>query len=405
MIITDRFQPLLERVKHIKTQSFYPYFQPISRSFGPEVEVGDLRLVMIGSNDYLGLTHDAYVLDRAEAALRRWGTGSGGSRFLSGNMTLHEELEIRLAAFVGKKCALVHTTGFLANLGAISTLIAPDDIILYDKENHASIAEGCRSSAARITYFDHNNATEARRKLVNTRKKNLDTTIFLITEGVFSMSGDVSALPELVAFKEDYPELIIYLDDAHGLGVMGKGGRGTAMHFGCVDKVDYIMGTFSKAMASIGGFIATDNEDVLLCVKHNSKTLIFSAALPACNAATVLACLDILEREPERVERLWHNTEKVRAGYNDIGLITGTSASPIVPIYIGDDDLALAFSSELFKYKIFALPALYPAVPKGKALIRTAYMSTHEDRHIDYVLEVLAKMAKKYRIRQCDLES
>jgi glycine C-acetyltransferase len=218
------------------------------------------------------------------------------------------------------------------------------------------------------------------------------------------MSGDMAPLDELVKLKKPYPDLLIYLDDAHGLGVMGRQGRGTADHFGLTSQVDFIMGTFSKALASIGGFIAADDEDILEYVRHHSKPLIFSAALPASNAATVLACLDVLDQDPDRVTRLWDITRRVHAGYRDIGVITRHSKTPIIPIYIGAEEKAFVFARDMFDHGVFALPAIYPAVPRGQAVIRTAFMSTHKERQIQFVLEVLAKLAKKHRIRACDLE-
>ena len=391
-------------VQDAKKQGIYPYFRPIDRSWGTEVEVSGRRLIMIGSNDYLGFTHDPRIIEATAKAALRWGSGPGGSRFLCGNLTLHEALEERLAAFVGKKKAVVHATGFTTNLGAIACMLTPQDIIVCDRENHASIFEGCQASRARLIPFAHNDPVAAERKLAAARQKNANGCLLLITEGVFSMSGDMAPLDELVKLKEAYHDLLIYLDDAHGLGVMGKGGRGTAHHFGHTPQVDFIMGTFSKALASIGGFIAADDEDVLEYLRHHSKPLIFSAALPASNAATVLACLDLLDEDPDRVTRLWEITRQVHQGYQEIGVITRHSKTPIIPICIGSEDKAFVFAKDMFDHGVFALPAIYPAVPRGQAVIRTAYMSTHKKSQIDYVLEVIAKLAKKHRIRACDLE-
>ena len=390
-------------VQDAREQGIYPYFRPIDRSWGTEVEVSGRRLIMIGSNDYLGFTHDPRVIEATAKAARRWGSGPGGSRFLCGNLTLHEALEERLAAFVGKKKAVVHATGFTTNLGAIACMLTPQDMIVCDRENHASIFEGCQASRARLIPFAHNDAAAAARKLAAARQKNPNGCLLLITEGVFSMSGDLSPLDQLAVLKKDYPDLLLYLDDAHGLGVMGRGGRGTADHFGLTKEVDLIMGTFSKALASIGGFIAADDELVLEYLRHHSKPLIFSAALPASNAATVLACLDILESDPERVGRLWEITRFVHQGYQEMGLITRHSKTPIIPIYIGAEEKAAIFARDMFENGVFALPAIYPAVPRGQALIRTAYMSTHKKSQIDYVLELLERLAKKHRIRACDL--
>jgi glycine C-acetyltransferase len=316
---------------------------------------------------------------------------------------LHEELEERLAAFVGKKKAVVHVTGFSTNLGAIACMLTAQDMIFCDRENHASIFEGCQASRARLIPFTHNDPVAAAQKLAAAREKNPDSLLLLITEGVFSMSGDLAPLPQLVQLKEQFPGLLFYLDDAHGLGVMGPQGRGTISHFGVTSQVDFIMGTFSKALASIGGFIAADDIEILEYLRHHSRPLIFSAALPAGNAATVLACLDLLDQEPERVERLWEITRRVHAGYQEIGLITRDLQTPIIPIYIGAEEKAAIFAKDLFEHGVFGLPALFPAVPRGQAVIRTAFMSTHEDRQIDFVLEVLARLARKHRIRTCDL--
>jgi len=391
-------------VQDAKKQGIYPYFRPIDRSWGTEVEVSGRRLIMIGSNDYLGFTHDPRIIEATAKAALRWGSGPGGSRFLCGNLTLHEALEERLAAFVGKKKAVVHATGFTTNLGAIACMLTSQDIIVCDRENHASIFEGCQASRARLIPFAHNDPVAAERKLAAARQKNANGCLLLITEGVFSMSGDMAPLDELVKLKKAYHDLLIYLDDAHGLGVMGKGGRGTAHHFGHTSQVDFIMGTFSKALASIGGFIAADDEEVLEYLRHHSKPLIFSAALPASNAATVMACLDLLDEDPGRVTRLWEITRQVHQGYQEIGVITRHSKTPIIPICIGSEDKAFVFAKDMFDHGVFALPAIYPAVPRGQAVIRTAYMSTHKKSQIDYVLEVIAKLAKKHHIRACDLE-
>ncbi len=402
--LTERCQPFTRYIEGIKAQGFYPYFRPISRSWGTEVEVAGKRLIMIGSNDYLGLSHDPRVLEAASQALRRWGSGPGGSRFLSGNLSLHEELEERLAAFVGKKRAVLHVTGFSTNLGAIACLLTAQDTILCDRENHASILEGCQASKARLIPFAHNDPKAAAEKLHQAREKYPNGIMLLITEGVFSMSGDLSLLPGLVALKRTFPDLLVYLDDAHGIGVMGYQGRGTATHFGLTDQVDFIMGTFSKALASIGGFIASDDIDVLEYLRHHSKPLIFSAGLPASCTATVMTCLDIIEHEPERVNRLWEITRKVHAGYQEIGLRTGEPVSPVLPIHIGSEIKAGLFAADLFKNGVFALPAVFPAVPRNKAVIRTAYMSTHQESQIDYVLEVMSKLATKHGVLASDLE-
>lgn len=380
-----------------------PYFRPIAKTWGTEIEVNGKRLVMIGSNDYLGLSHDPRVMDASAKAVYEWGTGPGGSRFLSGNMVLHHQLEERLAAFVGKRGAVVHVTGFSTNMGALGVLVTPADTVICDRENHASIFEGIKNTRARLVTFAHNDAAHAMKRVEDAKAARPDGDVFLITEGVFSMSGEMAVLDELAAVKEAHPDVIFYLDDAHGLGVFGRGGRGAADHFGITDKVDFIMGTFSKSMASIGGFIATDDEAMLRYLRYQSRTQIFSAALPAANTVAVLTCLEILEREPERVDRLHEVTMRMRQAYRDIGLRIGNSASPIIPIIIGSDEKAFQFSRALFEAGVFALPAVYPAVPRGQALIRTAYMSTHQDRQLDFVLSVLDRLAREFGVRECDM--
>jgi len=387
----------------ISAQGINPYFRPISKTWGTEVEVDGKRLVMIGSNDYLGLSHDPRVMDASARAVYDWGTGPGGSRFLSGNMVLHHALEERLAAFVGKRHAVVHVTGFSTNMGALGVLITPADTVICDRENHASIFEGIKNTRARLVTFAHNDAAQARKRVEDAKAARPDGDVFLITEGVFSMSGELAVLDELAAIKADHPDIVFYLDDAHGLGVFGRGGRGAADHFDITDKVDFIMGTFSKSLASIGGFIAGDDEDMLRFLRYQSRTQIFSAALPAANTVAVLTCLDILEREPERVDRLHAITLRMRQAYKDIGLRIGASASPIIPIIIGSDEKAFQFSRALFEAGVFALPAVYPAVPRGQALIRTAYMSTHQDRQLDFVLSVLDRLSREFGVRECDM--
>ena len=398
----DQFNALHSQ---ISAQGINPYFRPIAKTWGSEVEIGGKRLVMIGSNDYLGFSHDPRVMDASAKAVYHWGTGPGGSRFLSGNMVLHHMLEERLAEFVGKRHVVVHVTGFSTNLGALGVLVTPADTVLCDRENHASIFEGVKNTKARLVTFAHNDAEHAMARVESIKATRPDSDLFLVTEGVFSMSGELAPLDAIAKVKDAHPDVIFYLDDAHGLGVFGRGGRGSADHFRITDKVDFIMGTFSKSMASIDGFIASDDEDMLRYLRYQSRTQIFSAALPAANTAAVLTCLDILEREPERVDRLHEVTGRMRQAYKSIGLRIGASSSPIIPIIIGSDEKAFQFSQALFEAGVFALPAVYPAVPRGQALIRTAYMSTHQDRQLDFVLEVLDRLAKEFRIRECDVEA
>jgi glycine C-acetyltransferase len=403
MRLSERRQGFVDLIQAARSEGFYPYFQRVSWSGGPEVEVDGRRLVMLSSNDYLGLSHDPRVAEAVAHGARRWGSATGGSRFLCGNLAIHEELENRLAAFVGKRKALLHTTGFGANLGVIGCLLEPGDVLLCDHENHASVFAGCRSSPARLATYPHLDARSARARLCSSREKFPNSVVCVVSDGVFSMSGDVADLPALVALKREHERVVLYVDDAHGLGVLGERGRGTAEHFGASDDVDFVMGTFSKAFASIGGFVASDDEETMLYLKHQSRTLIFSAALPAGNVGAVLASLDIVEREPERVARLRQIAQRAREGYREAGLYVRDSPTPIIPVYIGADEVACRFARDLFEHGVFALPALYPAVPRGQAVIRTAYMSTHEDRHVAQAVDVLAKLAAKYRVRRADM--
>ncbi len=398
MATIKHIKSILDRLYDLQDNNCYCYFKPISKSSGPEVEVDGQRFIMAGSNDYLGLTHDPRVMEAAVQAIERYGTGHGGTRFQQGNTTMLEELEARLAAFVGKKGALVHSTGFLTNLGAIGSLVSPGDVILCDRENHASIFEGCRSAMAKVVPFAHNDVQAAAKKIEFIRSKQPNARITLITEGVFSMSGDITILPELVALKKTYPDVTLYLDDAHGLGVLGSHGRGTAIHFDMVEDVDFIMGTFSKALGSIGGFIATDDLEALEHIRAHSMPLRYSTSLPPSNVGTVLACLDILENEPEHVAQLWATTRRMRQGFRDIGLTIGECETPIIPVFIGDERVAALFTGELFTRGVFAIAAAHPAVPRGKAVIRTAFMSTHQEHHLERVLEVFEEVATAFHL-------
>lgn len=394
--LTERCRTFADYVKGYKESGLYPYFRSIARTSGTEVEVDSRKLIMISSNDYLGLTHEPRVITRTTEIIKEFGTGTGGSRFLCGNMDLHRELEDRLADFVGKKRALVHSTGFSTNLGAIASLLRRNDVILFDKENHASIFDACKITGARIVPFSHNDAGDAEKKFLKIKEKPENGITLLVTEGVFSMSGTVVDLPSFVALKEKYPHFYIYLDDAHGLGTMGKQGRGVAQLYDLQDKVDLIMGTFSKSFGSIGGFIACNDSHLAEYLQHKSRTMIFSAALPAGNVATVLACLEIIQNEPKRLKKLWKNLERIKHGYRKLGVAFGQSNSPIIPIMIGDEHKAVEVSHDLYRNNIFALPVIFPAVSRGGAIIRTSFMSTHSVEQLDYFLDILGKILKSH---------
>jgi len=350
-----------------QAMGLYPYFIPLEQSEGTQVTVRGRRLIMIGSNNYLGLTAHPKVRQAAIDAVREFGTSCTGSRFLNGTLALHNELEERLARFVGKEKALVFSTGYQTNLGTLSALIGREDVIIGDKENHASLVDGSRLALGRLQRFRHNDIDDLERVLRACPDK---AGKLVVVDGVFSMSGELAPLPEIVPLCEKYGARLM-VDDAHGVGVIG-GGRGTVARFGVTDDVDLIMGTFSKSFASIGGFIAGE-ETTIHWIKHLARSMIFSASLPAGNAAAALAALDVMEKEPERVERVNAIAERMRQGYHDLGYNVGGSETPIVPIMIGDQLKAIKMWRALFEagvYKNFAVP---PAVPAGKALLRTSY--------------------------------
>lgn len=395
--LSERCQKYSRFIKSYKDKGSYPYFRIIESTSGTEVEVAGRRLLMASSNDYLGLTQDPYVIDKTVEIIKKYGTGTGGSRLLCGNLIVHNELEKRLALFVGKERALVFPTGFTTNLGAVASMLTSEDTILFDRENHASIYDACMMTKARMIPFRHNDVDDAALKLEKANVSEESGIIFLITEGVFSMSGTIVSLPRFTELKTKYHNLYIYLDDAHGLGTLGDQGRGVAQHYGLTAEVDFIMGTFSKTFGAIGGFIACDDIDIAEYLKHKARTMIFSAALPPGNIATVLACLDVLENQPQNLARLRRNIERVKKGYREIGIPVDDTLSPIIPVPIGDEDLAIHVSFELFEDGVFALPVVYPAVGRNRAIIRTTFMSTHSDAQIEIFLEKLERVLRKHR--------
>jgi 8-amino-7-oxononanoate synthase len=382
-----------EEAKQVLAAGVYPYFRPIESTCGSRVVTHGKRRVMIGSNNYLGLTHHPRVLAAAKKAIDEYGTGCTGSRLLNGNLVLHEELEQKLAKFIGKQAALVFSTGFLSNQGALSCITGRSDVIYCDRENHASIIEGTRVSIADKVKFKHNNMDDLERCLRLTREK-YDGAL-IVADGVFSMSGDIFDLPRAIKLAREY-NCRVYVDDAHSLGVLGPKGEGTEKHFNETG-VDMIMGTFSKSFASLGGFIAAD-EDVIHYLKHKSRTFIFSAALPPSSAATVLECLKIVEEEPEHLQNLWRNANKMNLALRGLGYNVLNTQTPIIPLLIGDDYMAFAFAQKLYEMGIFATPVVKPAVPDGCALIRTSYMASHTDEDLDYVLEVLDKLGREFGV-------
>lgn len=382
------------RAKEAIAAGIYPYFRQIQSGPGSEVMIDGKKMIMIGSNNYLGLTGHPKVVEASVNAVKKYGTGCTGSRFLNGTLDIHEELEARLAKFMNREMALVFSTGFQSNQGAISTIIGKDDIVLTDRADHASIVDGCRLSFGKVIKYRHNDMDDLKRVLEMIQDKNVGKLI--VTDGVFSMEGDIANLPVLVDLAERYGARV-YVDDAHSIGVLGKHGRGTAEHWGLEDRVDLVMGTFSKSFSSIGGFVAGD-EPVIHYIKHHARALIFSASMPPASVATVIACLDILESEPERLETLWKNTEKMREGFKSLGFDTGASQTPIIPIKIGEDEDCFGFWKLMFENGVFANPAVSPAVPPHEAIIRTSFMATHTDEELDKVLDTFAKLGKQFGI-------
>lgn len=376
----------------VKAMGIYPYFHPIQSAPGDEVIVDGHKCIMVGSNNYLGLVNHPKVKEAAAQAALKFGSGCTGSRFLNGTLDLHLELEDRLAKFMKKDTALVFSTGFQTNLGVISTLVGKNDAVIIDRQVHACIVDGCRLSYGKVYKFAHNDMNDLERVITNVRNNNSRGGVLIAVDGVFSMEGDIIDLPRLVEIAKRFKARIM-VDDAHGIGVMGDTGAGTAEHFGLGDEVDMTMGTFSKSFASLGGFIA-GNAKVMDYIKHRARSLIFSASIPPANAAAVLAALDIIESEPERRENLWKNARRMQREFRNLGFDIGHSATPIVPIVVGGDLDAFAFWKELFDNGVFTNPVISPAVPPGQAMIRTSYTATHTDEQLDRVVEVVAKVGR-----------
>jgi 8-amino-7-oxononanoate synthase len=382
--------------KEVIAAGLYPFFRPISSAMGDEVVMNGKEQIMIGSNNYLGLVGDPRVKEAAANATHKYGSGCTGSRFLNGTLDLHVELEERLAKFMKREAALVFSTGFQTNLGTISALVGRDDIIVIDRSDHASIVDGCRLAYGKIMKYAHNDMKDLERVLNIAAGNGVRGGILIITDGVFSMEGDIVDLPQLCEIADRFGARVM-VDDAHSIGVLGDGGRGTAEHFDLIHRVDVTMGTFSKSFASLGGFIAGD-EAVIHYIKHVSRALIFSASIPPAAAAAVLAVLDIMEVEPERRENLWKNTRKMHKGFKELGFDIGTSQTPVVPVMVGEMMTCFKFWRELSDAGIFANAAIPPAVAPGHSLIRTSYTATHTDDQLDRVLEAFDKLGKKHGI-------
>jgi 8-amino-7-oxononanoate synthase len=367
----------------------YPYFRAIESEQDTVVLINGKKVLMFGSNSYLGLTNHPKVKEAAKAAIDKYGTGCAGSRFLNGTLDIHIKLEEKLASLVKKEGALCYSTGFQVNLGVVSLLAGRNDYLLLDDLDHASIIEGSRLSFSKVLKFDHNNMAALESKLKLCEK---DRIKLIVVDGVFSMEGDIVKLPEIVELANKY-DASIMVDDAHSLGILGENGSGTSSHFGLTDNVDLIMGTFSKSFASLGGFIAAD-EEVINFIKHNSRSLIFSASMTPSSVASVLASIEIMETEPERIKHLWEMTAHALHGFKSAGFDTGKSETPIIPLFIRDDIKALRLTQELLKDGVFVNPVVSPAVPKEDCLIRYSLMATHTKEQVEISIEKITKAAR-----------
>jgi 8-amino-7-oxononanoate synthase len=381
------------RADEVKAAGFYPYFRPIEQNEGPVVKIEGREIIMAGSNNYHGLTTHPKVIEAAQKALLKYGTGCSGSRYLTGTLDLHIELEAKLAGFFGKEACLLYSTGYQTAQGIIPTLVNKDEYIISDKDNHASIVSGtlmAKGLMAELVRYKHGDMKDLERVLKNIP---LEASKLLATDGVFSTSGTIVDLPSIVSLCKKYNARIM-VDDAHSLGVIGVGGRGTASHFGLDNEVDMIMGTFSKTLASLGGFVVGE-ERVINFLKHHSAAMIFSASPTPSSVAAAIAALDILIAEPERVEKLQRNAKKMREGLKALGFHVLDGITPVVPVILGDDVKVFQFWRQLFDNGVFVNAFVPPGVPQNLSMLRTSYMETHEDKHLDKILEVFEKIGKE----------
>lgn len=372
----------------IKQAGVYPYFRVIDSGQDTEVSLNGKRVLMFGSNSYLGLTNHPKIEEAAKNAIDKYGTGCAGSRFLNGTLDIHIQLEKRLAAYVGKESALLFSTGFQVNLGVLSCLTGRNDYIILDEYDHASIIDGTRLAFSRTIKYRHNDMADLEQKLSNLPA---EAVKLIAVDGIFSMEGDIVKLPEIVELADKYGANIM-VDDAHSFGVIGENGAGTASHFGLTDKVDLIGGTFSKSLASLGGFVAGD-EVIIDYLKHKARSLIFSASMTPASAASVLAALDIIEAEPERIEQLWANTNFAKQLLLEEGFEIGPTESPIIPVYVRDNHKTFMLTKMLQEDGVFVNPVVSPAVPSDASLIRFSLMATHTFDQIEEAVEKLSKAA------------
>jgi len=380
--------------QQMMAKGIYPYFREIESKQGTEVEMEGHPVLMFGSNAYTGLTGDERVIEAGIKAMRQYGSGCAGSRFLNGTLDIHVKLEKELAAFVGKDEALCFATGFTVNSGVIPTLLTKDDYIICDDRDHASIVDGRRLSFAKALHYKHNDMADLDRTL---SKLPDDAVKFIVVDGVFSMEGDLAKLPEIVDFKKKYANVVIMVDEAHGLGVFGRQGRGVCDHFGLTDQVDLIMGTFSKSLASIGGFIAA-NKVIINYLRHTARTYIFSASCTPAATAAALEALHIIQNEPERIEALWKVTNYALARFREAGFEIGDTESPIIPLYVRDLEKTFIVTAEAFKNGVFINSVIPPACAPQDTLVRFALMATHTNEQVDRAVAILTKIFKEQGI-------
>jgi 8-amino-7-oxononanoate synthase len=374
----------------IREKGLYPYFRPIESGQDTEVMIDHKRVLMFGSNSYLGLTSHPKIKEASKKAIDKYGTGCAGSRFLNGTLDIHIELENRLAAYVGKEAAVLFSTGFQVNLGVLSCITGRNDYLILDEYDHASLIDGSRLSFSKVIKYAHNNMADLERKLSILPE---EAVKLIVVDGIFSMEGDIVKLPEIVELSKKYGANIM-VDDAHSLGVIGHNGAGTASHFGLTDDVDLIMGTFSKSLASLGGFIASDATTIDY-LKHRARSLMFSASMTPASVASVIAALDIIESEPERIQKLWDNTNYAMKLLLDEGFDLGPTESPILPIYVRDNDKTFLVTKYLQEAGIFVNPVVSPAVPSDSSLLRFSLMATHTFEQIDEAIEKIIKAFKE----------
>ncbi|MEM6965350.1 MAG: aminotransferase class I/II-fold pyridoxal phosphate-dependent enzyme [Bacteroidota bacterium] len=377
----------------LEEEGIYPYFRPIASDQDTVVTINGKEILMFGSNSYVGLTNHPYIKEASTKAIEKYGSGCAGSRFLNGTLDIHIELEAKLAQFLGKEAALIFSTGFQANLGVVGTLTGRHDYVLIDESDHASIYEGTRLNFSKVVKFKHNDMTSLEKRLAALPD---DVIKLIVVDGVFSMEGDIANLPEIVRLAKKYDATTV-VDDAHSVGVLGRQGRGTADYFGLTDEVDMIVGTFSKSLASLGGFVAAD-ESVINYLKHNARALIFSASATPASVASASAALDIIISEPWRIDTLWENTRYASRRLKELGFETGESQTPILPIYIRDNVKTFEFTKLLLDEQVFVNPVVSPAVPADASLIRFSLMATHTKDQIDFAVEKMDKIAKQLRI-------